>query len=956
MQAPRPLLVAATLASALFAAAAVASAEEPRKVTSVEGITEYALDNGLRVLLFQDDSKPAVTVNATYLVGSRHEGYGESGMAHLLEHMLFKGSPRHLQIWKELQDHGAQFNGSTSYDRTNYFETLRATDENLEFALDLEADRMVNSFVAKKDLDSEFSVVRNEFEMGENNPLGVLAERLMSTAYLWHNYGKDTIGSREDIERVPIERLQAFYRKFYQPDNCVLVVAGKFDEKKTLARIVALFGAIPRPARKLEETYTWEPTQDGEREVTLRRVGDVQALHLAYHVCAAAHEDFEPLRVLADILDADQTGRLFKALVQPGLATRVSASVDALHDPGVLDVSVQARTDQPLAEIRKRLLETLDGLAREKFTEEELARPKRAAVKSFDALLSDPNRVGVSISESAACGDWRLLFVHRDRMAKVSAEDVQRVAARYLKPSNRTIGTFVPEKAPDRAEIPQTPDVAALVREYRGGAEMKRGAAFEATYASIEARTTRSALPFGMKLALLPKETRNDKVALSMNFRYGSAADLAGKTESASFAERLLLHGTKKHTRRELQDQLDTLLARVSIGGGGGGGRGGRRGGGGGAAPGVLEVSIECDRAHLAAVLDLVTEVLREPAFPAEEFEKVKKENLASLEERLSDPQSLAMNEMERRLHPYPATDVRYVPTTAERMERVKAVTLDDVKAVYAGLFGANTSEAAAVGEFDPAELSAALEKHFGDWKSPKPFERIAASYLPTKPDSLVLETPDKANAVFGLGTSLELRDDEPDYPAVFMANFILGGGSSARFVNRIRQKEGLSYSVRSSLSVGSFDRAGTFTASGICAPENAEKALGCAREELARFFADGVPQQELDDARKGHRQSIEVQLANDAGVAGLLAAGLYHGRTLKFSEDLLAKLDALGPKDLSAVFAKYVKLEGLFVLRGGDFSKKGESAPAAGNADKPGKPAGGAKAPAAGQGAGAGE
>src|SRR2546426_8496014 len=267
-----------TLASALFAALPEARSAEPRKVAAVEGITEYQFDNGLRALLFPDNSQSKVTVNMTVLVGSRQEGYGETGMAHLLEHMVFKGTARHPHIPKELQQHGAQFNGSTSSDRVNYFETLAATDANLEFALELEADRMVNSFIKKEDLDSEMTVVRNEFERGENSPSGVLGKLIAAPAYNWHNYGKPTIGNRSDIERVPVENLRAFYRKYYQPDNVVLIVAGKFDESKALGWGQKYFGAIPRPERKLDNTWTEEPAQDGERLVSLRRVGDVGAI------------------------------------------------------------------------------------------------------------------------------------------------------------------------------------------------------------------------------------------------------------------------------------------------------------------------------------------------------------------------------------------------------------------------------------------------------------------------------------------------------------------------------------------------------------------------------------------------------------------------------------------------------------------------------------------------------
>src|SRR6202167_2065284 len=283
------------LFSALVALACPAFSQTlPRGVVqkaSLGGITEYAYPNGLRVLLFPDPSSPKVTVNMTYLVGSRFEGYGETGMAHLLEHLNFIRSTHDREIKKELTDHGAQWNGSTDYDRTNYFETVTASDDNLKWALGLEAERMVNMRMEKALLDTEMTVVRNEFERGENNAQNVLEERVIATMYLWHTYGKAVIGSRADIEKVPIDRLAAFYRKYYQPDNAVLVVGGQIDPSKTLAMVADSVGKIPRPERKLDATYTTEPAQDGERTVELRRVGTGQNLIMAFHGPAMAHPD-----------------------------------------------------------------------------------------------------------------------------------------------------------------------------------------------------------------------------------------------------------------------------------------------------------------------------------------------------------------------------------------------------------------------------------------------------------------------------------------------------------------------------------------------------------------------------------------------------------------------------------------------------------------------------------------
>ena len=349
-----------------FALALSASAQMPanfEKVTAVEGITEYRLkSNGLKVLVFPDASKQTMTVNITYQVGSRHEGYGETGMAHLLEHMVFKGSPKHKDIPGEFKTRGARFNGTTWVDRTNYFETFTASDDNLEWALDLESDRMINSFIAKKDLETEFSVVRNEFESGENDPTGVLMERVMSTAFLWHNYGKSTIGNRADIENVPIENLQAFYRKFYQPDNAVLLVAGKVDEAKALKMIDKYFSAVPKPTRALPTTWSTEPTQDGERNVILKRVGDVQVASSGYHIPAGSHPDFAAIQCFVDAITDNPSGRLYKNLVSANKATSVWGYTMQTHDPGFVYFNTDVRKEQSLDDAKGILTKTLDDV------------------------------------------------------------------------------------------------------------------------------------------------------------------------------------------------------------------------------------------------------------------------------------------------------------------------------------------------------------------------------------------------------------------------------------------------------------------------------------------------------------------------------------------------------------------------------------------------------------------
>src|SRR5688572_23405465 len=482
------------------------------RVTSVEGITEYRLANGLQVLLFPDQSKQTITVNVTYKVGSRHEGYGETGMAHLLEHLVFKGSPRHRNIPQELTEHGSRPNGSTWFDRTNYFETFAATDENLRWALDLESDRMVNSFIAKADLDSEMTVVRNELESGENSPTNVLLERVLSTAYLWHNYGKSTIGSRSDLENVPIDRLQAFYRNYYQPDNAVLLVAGKIDEPKTIQLVNENFGKIPRPGRQIQRTYTLDPVQDGERLVTVRRVGDVQLINLVYHGPDGAHPDMAALDVLSDLMSRPPAGRLYKALVETKKAASVGGFNFQLKEPGMLYLIAQVRKENSLDETRDIMLKIVEDFAATPPTAEEVDRSKTELLKQIDLTLNDNTRVGLSLSEPLSAGDWRLFFLHRDRIKTVTPADVLRVAKTYVKPANRTMGLFIPTDKPDRSEIPPLSDISSMLKDYKGGELAAQGEAFDPSIENVSKRTVKGTLGNGMKLVFIPKENRGNKV------------------------------------------------------------------------------------------------------------------------------------------------------------------------------------------------------------------------------------------------------------------------------------------------------------------------------------------------------------------------------------------------------------------------------------------------------------
>jgi zinc protease len=926
-------MISAGILSPVFAAGQVqarpaqaksAIQQAPAKVASVEGITEYRLANGLRVLLFPDASKPTLTTNMIYMVGSRHENYGETGMAHLLEHLLFKptanfgvkkGTKSPVEVLNGL---GADFNGTTWYDRTNYYATFPANEANLNLMLALEADRMIHSPISQDDLwntktsKGEMTVVRNEFEIGENDPIGVTTERLQAVAYDWHNYGKSTIGARSDIEQVNVPRLHAFYKQYYQPDNAVLIVAGRFDEGKVLARINTLFGKIPKPARTIQPTYTLEPVQDGERSVTVRRSGGTQFVGAGYHVAPSGHPDAAALQVLGRVLADAPSGRLHKALVETRLATRLDVSAVSNLEPGYRIFGAVVPKGQPLAPTQDALLKVLEDLKSNPVTEEEVARAKQAIAKNIELAMNDSASLTIGLTEAMAAGDWRLFFVNRDQVEKVDAKAVQAAAEKYLKASNRTLGVFVPTDTPDRADVPGVADIAAVVKDYKGRAVAAQGEIFDPSPANIEARTQRFKLASGMKGALLPKKTKGNLVTATVKLRFGTEEALRNKATAGSFAAGLLSYGTQDKSRQQLKDMFDKLKAQTSIAGG---------------AEGVT-AAVTTTRENLPAAMDLLAEVLRKPAYAANEFGEFQRANINATEQAIPEPNPQASAALSRLLDTTPEGHVKHALTLQEKLAAQTAATVEEVKAFHAAFYGADNATFAAVGDFDPAALKAQVERLYGNWHAQQKYVRVPSAVKPVAGQKLALETPDKASSLLLAVHPVPLKDDAQAYPALVMANYMLGGGAlRSRLADRIRQKEGLSYGVGTQLNIPMRDPAGIWLAYAMSAPQNTAKVETVLREELERAVSEGFTEAELAEAKKGWLQGEEVSRTSDEALAEALSEYLSLDRTMAFDGAVEDQVRKLTLAQVNGAMREYIKPAGISFVTAGDFAKAAKEA-----------------------------
>jgi zinc protease len=833
------------------------------KIATVEGISEFKLPNGLRFILFPDASKPTATVNITYLIGSRHENSGETGMAHLLEHLIFKGSKNFPDPDKEFSRRGFRNNGTTWLDRTNYFSSFSASEDNLRWALAWSADAMVNSFIARKDLDSEMTVVRNEFEMGENDPSRVMFQRMQSMLYDWHNYGKSTIGARSDIENVRIENLQAFYRLYYQPDNAVLTVAGKFDAQQTLDWIVQYFGPIPKPTRALPPQWTVEPTHDGEREFRVRRKGEIQLVFVGYRIPSSLHPDSDGLGFAAEILGDTPNGRLYKALVQTGLAAQVFAFPIDARDPGFVIFGAVVKKGDPIEPVRAKLVETIESsFVKAPATAEEIKRVVQQSRTSYERALSDPEKFGVGLSEYIALGDWRLFFRSRDQLDKVTAAQVDAAAARYFVRDNRVVGIFEPEDAPRRAEITAAPTAAQVLADYKPRVEGDVAEAFDPSPDNLDARTRIVQLG-DLKFALLPKKNRGQTVSVRLIFRWGDAASLTGREIQQQLAWSMLTRGTPKLSRQQIADEMTRLQMTGGI------------------------TSFETTRAHLPEALRLVAHLIEQPSFPPAEYEELVRQIVTSLQAQLDNPDARSRDALATLFNTYPRGDPRYYTPLAERIAQIQATKLDDVRAFHREFFGTARGEISIVGDFDDKAIEAELKQLFAGRESKTPYARVDREHRPVKATRQAVDTPDKENAFLRARVDLPLRDDDPDAPALFIANWIFGGGSglSNRLIDRLRQKDGISYGAGSGLSLGSRERYATWSAAALVAPQNAAQAERALMEEIERVRRDGFTAQEIEDAKRGFVDAQRLARSQDGTVAAANANNLDLGRNWVFSK-----------------------------------------------------------------------
>ncbi|ACZ18732.1 M16 family metallopeptidase [Thermanaerovibrio acidaminovorans] len=827
---------------------------------SIGGVTEYQLGNGLKVLLIRDPGASNVTVNVVYRVGSSDERDGQRGLAHLLEHLLFKGTPSHPDIPSEIAARGGRANGTTWTDRTCYFQTLPATMENLRWALSLESERMTSARITAEELERERGVVINELVRGENDPVSVLLNRLSSVAFDWHTYGNSTIGNRRDLETVSLDEVLGFYRSFVRPDNGVLVIASPFEDREVLGEVEARFGSIPRPSHPVPRRVSQELGKDGDRFVRLRQPGQFRAVGALYHGPAGSSPEAAAFQVLMEVMGLEPSGGLYRELVMKGLAGAVWAGSFLFRDSSMGLVLAQLPMDGNPDRAAEVMLSVLEDPSR--IDQRDVEQAKQRLMKKMDLKYANPDDLAVELTEWISRGDWRLFFAHRRRLEMVSVEDVRRVASRYLVRDNRTWGIFEPS---DRRVLISTDgprDVEPGELSALGGLQ-EQGEAVGPSPEALEARTSRFRVS-GLKGAVINKRTRGGWVYGRLGLNFGNLSDLEGRSVIGEVLSRYLGRGAGDLSREEVQREFDRLRASVSFSG---------------SATGVtvdLKVPVE----NLEGVLALVARCLREPRFDEGELRVLKLEMRSEIEDQLDDPSVLAEEELDRAFNPYPVGDVRRPVPMAERLRAIDSVRLRDLRDFHRRFFGLVDGELAVVGPVEEGALMGMMSSLFGGWVPRATYERVPYPFVAVEGGRRRVEVPGKPNATVAAWAPLRLTQDSPDYPALLVAVNVLGGGwLDSRLARRIRHQDGTSYGVRLSLNAFDPDESARLEFWAIAAPGDVERVRESFYDEVRRALEGGFTAEEVSRAKAFILEGVKVDRSQDGKLVRRMERDLYLGR-----------------------------------------------------------------------------
>ncbi|MBU7583990.1 MAG: insulinase family protein [Nostoc sp. TH1S01] len=848
--------------------------------TITANVRKTVLENGLTVLTKEVHTAPVVSVQMWYKVGSRHEAPGINGIAHQLEHMMFKGTKnRPVQFGRLFSALGSDSNAFTSYDQTAYYNTVER--DKLKALLVLEADRMQNSLIEPDQLATEKRVVISELQGYENSPEYRLNRAVMHALFPNHAYGLPVGGNKADVEKFQVEQVREYYRKFYTPDNAVLVIVGDFQTSKTLETVKKIFGKLPKSQNsKLSTQHSLLPTPHSllPTPLILREQGAAAMLQVVYPLPNLHHPDIPALEVMDYVLTEGRNSRLYQALVESGLASEISASVSSLQEAGWYELLVTADDHQDLKKIETVLNRAIANLVQKGVKPEELTRAKMqleaGVILSNRDITSQAMQLG---NDEITAGDYRYTDRYLVAVSQVTGADIVNVAKKYLQPETRVVGLFqptqqYPTETSKKLNLNQTTENLSAARpipvseldKYLPPLEETTDVVKQVSHEASQ-KTSNLTLPEqftlanGLQVLLLPDKS-TPTVTLNGHIKAGKEFDLENQAGLASLVADNLMSGTKSKNALTLAKALEDRGASLDF-------TAYREG-----------VRIEGDglATDLPILIQTLADVVKNSTFPKKELELNRQQALTDLKQELDDPAEVAKRIFVQSL--YPKQHPLHSFPTEQSLRRIKR---EDVIAFKAKHYRPDTTVLVIVGDFESTQVRSLIEKELGDWQvsGQPPTIQYPNVKLPDNVLSLNPVMAGKAQAITFMGNTGINRQD-PRYYAALVLNQILGGDTLSSYLGaEVRDRQGLTYSIYSYLQAQK--NAGTFWIEMQTSPEDSNKAIASTRQLLQEIHQQGVTANDVETAKNTLISNYKISLADPEELAHTMLMNQVHGMNI---------------------------------------------------------------------------
>ncbi len=889
-------------------------------IKELGGIEEYVYEpNGLSILFVQDTAAPVVTAQITYRVGSKHEVSGNTGSTHLLEHLLFKGTPKYnkktVTIPSLLLNIGARMNASTWYDRTNYYETIPS--DYLELALDIEADRMRNSLLRPEDKAAEMTVVRNEFERGENNPNSLLSKEIWATAYMAHTYHHPTIGWRSDIENVPNEKLKEFYNTYYWPNNATLSIIGDFNKENVFELVDKYFGVIPKAPHEFPQPYTQEPEQFGPKKIVIKKSGQQGVVVVAFKCPGKLHKDHAALTVLSDILKSGASSVLNKTFTDTGLALYAYSALTSFNEHNLFTVGAGFTDKSKHEDINNKILEVIKAVKENGVLQENLDRVI-AKAEASDILRRDGSfAIAGLINEAIAAGDWTNYITNIEKLREVTVEDIKRVANAYLLEDQSTTGYFIPKKPgsgkKDGNKIIQFKNEEDKVF-FRNP--------------NIQNHNTIITSDYNLEAVLEQSKAKNSKLDYKREIVSGidittvktgakGFVNVVGSMNAGSFynnenisvasiTANMLLKGTTTKDKYVLSQDLERLGVKLNVNAG----------------TYKTTFNFRCLSNNVDEVVALLADVLRNPAFDDKEFELLKQQYNGNTENNLDNPSILARIKLSQLI--YPKGHPEYLDDIETQIEKISNVTLDDVKTFHKNHYGIKEMHVVAVGDIND-DVAVAFENAFKGWDggvSSKSVTLKGNTVSKTLTEVITVKGKSSTQLLVAQYTGLTRADE--DFRPFQLAAFTLGGGFSGRLMQTVRDEDGLTYSIGASHTSDIYAD-GYFVVNASFNPTLLKKGEDATIVQINKWINDGISAEELANKKSNLIGSFKVRLSTTGGLSRSILSFVNQGKEPSYIDQYPKDINAITLDQVNTVIKTYVNPDKFVIIKSGSIDENGD-------------------------------